>query len=96
MSKHKISGYLYHVQYRWEDTFQVKFSSSDTMGDGNSWTMIGPYEIEVEVPDDFDPRPGKIEALRVQEQDVRAEFSAKLVEIEKRINELLALEMSVN
>ena len=94
MSKHTISGYLYHVQYRWEQQFAVKFSSSDTMGDGNSWTMIGPYTFEVEVDDSFDPRPSKIQTLREKKQDIQAEHVKQITEIDQRINELLALEMA--
>jgi len=48
--------------------------------------------IEIEVPDDFDPRPGLVDQLKKQKEEARAEFAARVVEIDRQINELMALE----
>lgn len=91
--KHTIKGFLYHVQYSWmtDAEAEVRFSSHATMHD-EYWTLIGPYEFEVSIPDDFDIRAAKITSLRELKQNVQAEFAAKVVEIDRKINELLAIE----
>jgi hypothetical protein len=96
MSKHTIKGFLYHVKYAWQSDvpFRVCFADTDTMGKSSNgaWTLIKPHEFVVEIPDDFDPRPAKITALRELKQDVQAEFSKRVLEIDKQIQKLLALE----
>ena len=49
-------------------------------------------EIEIEVPDDYDPRAQKITALEKQKQNVMAEYQKTVTEINERINKLQALE----
>jgi hypothetical protein len=94
MSKHTIKGFLYYVQYEWDaPNFSVTWSLHAEMGKTDpNWTLIDSHDIEVEIPDNFDPRPAKLAALRKLKQDVKAEFAAKVVEIDRRINELLAIE----
>lgn len=50
------------------------------------------HSITVEVPADFDPRPGMVKALEDQKEKARAEFAALVTKIDRQINELLALE----
>lgn len=91
--KHLIKGFLYHVQYSWEtpEEAKIKFNTTDNMGD-EYWTLIGPYEFMVEVPDNFDIKAHKIATLQEAKRRIQAEFSAKVTEIDRRINELLAIE----
>lgn len=56
--------------------------------------VVAEHTIEVEVPDDFDPRPEQIARLKAQKAELRAKFSAAVQELDDRINSLLALEMS--
>ena len=46
----------------------------------------------VEVPDDFDPRPQQVAALEAAKQKARAEFQARVTEIDRQIQSLLAIE----
>jgi hypothetical protein len=94
MSKHLIKGFVYHVQYDFDgDNFRLKFHESESMGKSSpDWALVCPYEFWVEVPDDFDPRPSKIVALRDQKREVQAKFAAMVNEIDKRIGQLLAIE----
>ena len=46
----------------------------------------------VEVPDDFDPRPQQVAALEAAKQKARAEFQARITEIDRQIQSLLAIE----
>lgn len=55
---------------------------------------IMPFEFCVEIPADFDPRPQQIKALEAQRQELHGKFAAAVLEIDQRINSLLALEMS--
>ena len=60
-----------------------------TMGE---CTRVCAHTIETDIPDDFDPRPGMVKALREQRKAAEREFAAKVMEIDQRINSLLAIE----
>jgi hypothetical protein len=89
--KIKITGYIYYCKYSWEtegafEVFSLKMSDSDFR------TYVNEQEIEVEVPDDYDPRAQQIAALEKQKQKVIADFQKSVDEINERINNLQALE----
>ena len=92
--KHTINGYIVHRTARyWRDSERVTFQDyepSENSGD----IVVSKTSIEVEVPDDFDPRPAQVEILRRQKEEVRAKFAAAVMEFDRRINELLAIEHS--
>jgi hypothetical protein len=97
MSTKTIRGYLYHVHYDFElqDEFRVLFNHSADMGKhSHEWTVIREHSFEVEVPDDFDPRPQQIASLEAQKQMVRAELGKRITEIEEQISRLQAIEYS--
>lgn len=50
--------------------------------------------LTLEVPADFDPRPGMVVALEKEKLRLRAEFAASVINIDRQINELLAIECS--
>ena len=54
--------------------------------------VVHERDIEIEVPDDFDPRPLLIEVLRNAEIQVRADFAVRITQIKKQIGELEAIE----
>ena len=54
--------------------------------------VVAEHQIEVEVPDDFDPRPGIVEALKEQKKQEQAKFALRVKEIYDRIKSLLAIE----
>jgi arylsulfatase A-like enzyme len=98
MSKITIKGYIVHQVYR--DTPHDKgtfaFQTYPAFAGSSIYiqTPVCEHELTVNVPDDFDPRPGQIAALEKQKQEMRAKFAAAVKEIDDRINSLLALEMS--
>jgi len=51
--------------------------------------------LEFDLPDDFDPRAGQIEALQAAKQKLMAEFSARCTEIERQISKLQSIELEV-
>lgn len=52
--------------------------------------------LEFDLPDDFDPRAGQIDALKKTKQNLQAEFSARCTEIERQIQNLLAITNEVS
>lgn len=65
-----------------------------TSGAGD-FILIKETEVEVDVPDDFDPRPAQIKALQEKEKEARAAFEAMTIEIRRQISELQAIEYTV-
>lgn len=55
--------------------------------------VVGEHSIEVEVPDDFDPRPNLIAALKEKEQKARADFEALITNIQRQISQYEAITM---
>ena len=70
--------------------YQCDLSKSE----GADCVMVKPLQIEVDMPDDFDPRPQRIDALREKQKKAAAAFLAFTTETLRQINELQALEMT--
>ena len=89
--KVKITVYIHYLKYDCdaEGNFEVfSFKASDD----STRTFVCSQEIEIEVPDNYDPRAQKITALEKQKQNVMAEYQKTVTEINERINKLQALE----
>ena len=56
--------------------------------------FVKEHTTTVEVPDDFDPRPQQVAALEAAKQKARAEFQARVTEIDRQIQSLLAIEVA--
>ena len=54
--------------------------------------FVTEHTTTVEVPDDFDPRPQQVAALEAAKQKARAEFQARITEIDRQIQSLMAIE----
>ena len=89
--KIKIKVHIHHQKYEWEDKGQY-LVYSHKFDDTDYRAHICEQEIEVEVPDDFDPRAQQIAALEKQKQKVMAEYQKTVTEINDRISKLQALE----
>ena len=61
----------------------------------DEYIFLGCKDVEFEIPDDFDPRPLQIKALKEKQNKAAADFHAMNTEIMRQINELQALEMTV-
>ena len=98
MSKTKtiqIHGYIVHDAHRaklpsiypapWE------FRHFEPSPDSEN-VAVQPHTITVEIPADFDPRPGMVKALEAKKDKARAEFAALVTQIDRQINELTAIE----
>ena len=89
--KIKLTAHIHYNKYYWEDEgkFEIWFAKMD---DAEHRTYVGEQEVEVEVPDDYDPRAQQIAALEKQKQKVMADFQKSVAEINERISNLQALE----
>ena len=89
--KIKLTAHIHFIKYSWEtegefQLFSVKLDDSDYR------TYVSDQEIEVDVPDGYDPRSQQIAALEKQKQKVMADFQKSVTEINDRISNLQALE----
>jgi hypothetical protein len=89
--KVKTIAHIYHSQYSWETTARFNICSLK-MDDSEYQTYVGAQELEIEVPDNYDPRVQKISALEQRKQKVMADYQKTVTEINERISKLQALE----
>jgi hypothetical protein len=92
--KIKTTVHIHYQKYDWEDKGQFQVFSCQ-LDDAVHRTYVGPQEIEIEVPDDYDPRAQQIAALMEQKQKVMADYQKTVTEINDRINKLQAIEHSI-
>jgi len=89
--KVKITAYIHYLKYSWDDEGKFKVFSFK-FDDDDSRTYVGEQEIEVEVPDNYDPRAQQIAALEKHKQKVMADFQRSVDGINEKISKLQALE----
>jgi len=91
--KVKTTAHIYYCKFDWDakGRFEILSFKAD---DDNYRTYIGQEEIEIEVPDDYDPRAQQIAALEKQKQKVMADYQKTVTGINDRISKLQALEFS--
>jgi hypothetical protein len=89
--KVKTIAHIYYSQYSFEETgrYFVMYAKLD---DNEYQTYVGEQEIEIEVPDNYDPRAQRIAALEQRKQKVMADYQKTVMEINDRISKLQALE----
>jgi hypothetical protein len=87
-----IKGYLHQCQYKWMSEPEFVLLST-VYKDNLDYIPVRqePYEFEVEVPDDFDPRPQKVAALEEQKREAQIAFAKRIREIEDQISKCLAI-----
>jgi hypothetical protein len=89
--KTTITAHLHYRKYEFDEKGTFELFAVD-LGDSDGRTYIGPREVEVDVPDDYDPRPQQIAALEKQKQKVMADSQKAITEIDGKISNLQALE----
>ncbi len=88
--KIKTTVHIYYSKYSWEEKGQYLVFYGK-IPDDEDRTYVCEQEIEIEVPDNYDPRAQQIEALEKQKQKVMADFTKTVTEINNRINNLKAI-----
>jgi hypothetical protein len=89
--KVKTTAHIYFAQYAWEKEakYQIYPFKIDDM---DHLTYVSTQEIEIKVPDNYDPRSQKIAALEAQKKKVMADYQKTVNEINERISKLQAIE----
>ena len=89
--KIQITIYVYFQKYDWEKegTYQV---FSHKYSDDENRTFVYKQEIELEVPDNYDPTAQQIAALEAQKAKAMSDFNKTVMDINTRISKLTALE----
>ncbi len=89
--KIKANVYVYFQKYTWQDqgTYQVFSYKYD---DDENRTFVCDQEIEIEVPDNYDPTAQQIAALGAQKAKAMSDYNETVREINIRISKLQALE----
>lgn len=85
-----LTMHLHYAKYHWEEKGEYQIFSCPVADEYRVY--IGQREIEVDVPEDYDPRAQQIEFLKQRKKEVMAEFQITLTEIEGKISNLQALE----
>jgi hypothetical protein len=89
--KVKTTIHIHYAKYLWEENgTYVVFSHK--LDDDDHRTYIGEQEIEIEVPEDYDPRAQKIAVLEKKKQKIMADYHKTVMEINERISNLQAIE----
>jgi hypothetical protein len=89
--KIKTTVHIHYTQFSWEEkgNYEVfSFQAENT----EQRTYVGQQEIEIEVPDNYDPRAQKIEALQKKKEKIMADYQKTVTEINERISKLQAIE----
>ena len=89
--KVKVTTHIYYTQYSWEKEARFQVFSLK-MTDSEDCTYVGEQEIEIEVPDKYDPRAQKIAVLEAKRKQVMADYQKTVDEINDRISKLQAIE----
>lgn len=89
--KIKTTIHIYYSKYSWEPKgeYLVLYAKID---DSEHQNYVCSQEIEIEVPENFDPRAQKIAALEKQKQKAMADYQKSVTDINDRISKLQALE----
>ena len=89
--KIKTTIHIYYSKYSWEPKgeYLVLYAKIDYSEHQN---YVCSQEIEIEVPENFDPRAQKIAALEKQKQKAMADYQKSVTDINDRISKLTALE----
>ena len=89
--KIKTTIHVHFQKHSWENEgkYIVFYCQLD---DTKDRTYVGAQEIEIDIPDNYDPRAQQIAALEALKQKVMADYHKSVTEINDRISKLLALE----
>ena len=89
--KIKIEGHVHWLKRSWQPEGSFGFANHP-MGDIADYVDVCEATVEVEVPDNFDPREAQVDSLKRQKQALMAKFQTRVTEIERQISKLTALE----
>lgn len=89
--KVKTALYVYHTQYSWQEEGNYEaftFKAENT----ENRSFIGQQNVELDIPDNYDPRAQQIAALVANKQELMADYQKSVDDINEKISKLQALE----
>lgn len=93
MSKHTVKGYITFKPAEFDfEQDRVGFVDFKPTGATGWGVLVREHTIEVELPDDFNPRAAQITALEEQREALRAQFAKSIRELDEQISKLQAIE----
>ena len=89
--KLKLTAFLHFRKYAWQKDgeYQIFYAR---LPDDDTLSYVCEQEVEIEVPDDYDPRAQQISALEEKKLEVMAHYQNIVTDINERISKLQALE----
>jgi len=91
--KIKTTIYVHFQKYTWEDKGSYQVYSFKANDDGDrTFICEQEIEIEIEIPDNYDPTAQQIAALEAQKEKAMFNFNKTVMDINTRISKLQALE----
>jgi hypothetical protein len=95
MTKHIVKGWITYrpAEFDFEKP-KVGFVDFKPTGSAGWGLLAREHSIEVELPDDFDPRAAQIDALKAEQTRIRGEMSARISQLQEQINKLTAIEFA--
>lgn len=92
-----IKGFITYEIWKGERTGEYRFQKyAPSTSEHYTQILVREHSFEIDVPDEFDPRPEQVRMLREEQQKVRAEMSMRIKELDDQINSLLAIENTVD
>ena len=96
MSKHTLHGFITHTMYPWQGDgakpiigFSVAKEAADVTTD---YTVpVASHSIEVTVPDNFNPNPLKVAAMRAKIDKIKIAAYEEVTNLQQEIEKLLCL-----
>lgn len=89
-----INGFITYEKSAYMDKARIGWC--DFRPSSNIWpdlVVVGEQSIEVDVPENFDPRPELIAGLKKKEQQARTDFENLLTDIQRQISQYEAISM---
>ena len=89
--KVKTTIHVFFCKYSWETKGEY-LAFYAKVDDDQNHTYVNSQEIEIEVPDNYDPTAQQLAALQKEKDKAQEEFSKKVASINERISKLQAIE----
>lgn len=87
-----IKAFIHHRQYSWSKDVNYTIDVCDMSKVDPAYAVIRQQEFVVDIPDNFDPTPAHIAALKAKKQEILANAHVQAENIEEQIQALLCIE----
>jgi hypothetical protein len=91
--KVKITGHVAFVKYSWESEGKYVLMAAPVTWADPSYTNVGvSVDVEVDIPDEFNPTAMQLSALKAQKLELLKKFDESVARINEQISKLQAIE----